>query len=60
MTKITSLKGKAIDYVTSDGGYVTLHLVTISTGKGGGKITVDTDRMFDKNGDRFEDDAPAK
>lgn len=57
---VTSLKGKTIANVTSNGGYYTLHLVSNLSGKSAGQITVHTDSAFDKDGMLFEDNAPSK
>ena len=62
MTKTSSLAGKLIDKVTSSGSYVTLHLAKPINlgGKKAGQITIDVARMFDKDGNLFEADAPAQ
>lgn len=55
--KLTSLKGKTIAKVESNGRYITLHLATPS-GRTAGALTINADNLFDKDGDHLEDDTP--
>lgn len=55
--KLTSLKRKIIANVESNGRYITLHLAT-PTGRAAGALTINADNLFDKDGNRIEDDTP--